>query len=134
QVGALLMGLAQKGETLDEIVGAARAMREAVTPVRCRRAPLLDTCGTGGSGVARLNVSTAVALAVAACGVAVAKHGNRSASTASGSADVLEALGVDLQASPQRVARCIDEVGVGFLFAPALHPAMRHAAGPRRAL
>lgn len=134
QIGALLMGLAVKGETLDEIVGAATAMREAVTPVRCRREPLLDTCGTGGSGVPRRNVSTAVALVAAACGVAVAKHGNRAASSKSGSADVLEALGVAIDASPQRVGACIDEIGVGFLFAPGLHPAMKHAMGPRRAL
>lgn len=134
QVGALLMGLAQKGETLDEIVGAATAMREAVIPVHTRRAPLLDTCGTGGSGVPRRNVSTAVAVCVAACGVAVAKHGNRAASSRSGSADVLEALGVRLDASPVQVGRSIDEIGVGFLFAPALHPAMKYAMGPRRAL
>lgn len=134
QVGALLMGLAQKGETIEEIVGAAAAMREAVVPVPTRRSPVLDTCGTGGSGIARRNVSTAVALCVAACGVAVAKHGNRAASSRSGSADVLEVLGVRLDASPENVGRSIDEVGVGFLFAPALHPAMKHAMGARRAL
>jgi anthranilate phosphoribosyltransferase len=134
QIGALLMGLAQKGESLGEIVGAARAMRETMDPVRSQRAPLLDTCGTGGSGLARRNVSTAVALAVAACGVAVAKHGNRAATSRSGSADVLEVLGVRLDASPAAVARTIDEVGIGFLFAPVLHPAMQHAMGPRRAL
>lgn len=134
QVGALLMGLAVKGETMDEIAGAAAAMRDAVTVVPTRRRPVLDTCGTGGSGVPRRNVSTAVALAVAACGVAVAKHGNRAASSRSGSADVLEALGVAIDAPPPVVGACIDEIGVGFLFAPALHPAMKHAMGPRRAL
>jgi anthranilate phosphoribosyltransferase len=134
QIGGLLVGLAAKGETIEEIVGAALAMRRAVVPVRVDRAPLLDTCGTGGSGVPRLNVSTAVALAAAACGVAVAKHGNRAASSRSGSADVLEALGVALDAPPQRVARCIEDLGVGFLFAAQLHPAMKHAMGVRRAL
>jgi anthranilate phosphoribosyltransferase len=134
QVGALLMGLAQKGETMAELAGAARAMREAVVAVPTQRSPLLDTCGTGGSGIPRRNVSTAVAICVAACGVAVAKHGNRGASSRSGSADVLEVLGVRLDASASAVGRCIDEVGVGFLFAPALHPAMQHAMGPRRAL
>ena len=134
QIGALLMGLAQKGETMEELAGAATAMREAVVHVPTTRAPVLDTCGTGGSGVARRNVSTAVAICVAACGVAVAKHGNRAASSRSGSADVLEVLGVRLDAPPAVVGRAIDEVGVGFLFAPALHPAMQHAMGPRRAL
>lgn len=134
QVGALLFGLAQKGETMEEITGAAQAMREAVTVVPTRRTSLLDTCGTGGSGIARRNVSTAVGLAVAACGQGVAKHGNRAATSRSGSADVLEALGVNIEASPAQVGRCIDEVGVGFLFAAKLHPAMQHAAVPRRAL
>ncbi|NVB42147.1 anthranilate phosphoribosyltransferase [Pseudenhygromyxa sp. WMMC2535] len=134
QIGGLLMGLAIKGETMGEISGAAAAMREASTPVPITRAPVIDTCGTGGSGVPRRNVSTAAALAVAACGVAVAKHGNRAASSRSGSADVLEALGVDVEAPPAVVGRCIDEVGVGFLFARTLHPAMKHAAPARRAL
>lgn len=134
QTGALLMGLATKGESTAEIVGAARAMREAVVPVVCKRTDLLDTCGTGGSGVPRFNVSTAVAIAASACGVAVAKHGNRAATSTSGSADVLEHLGVSLETPPEIVAEMIDEIGLGFLFAQALHPAMRHAAGPRRAL
>ena len=134
QVGALLMGLAIKGETMDEIVGAAAAMREAVIPVPTAGRSVIDTCGTGGSGVARRNVSTAVALAVAACGVFVAKHGNRGLSSPTGSADVLEQLGVNITAGPEVVARCIERVGVGFLFAPGLHPAMKHAMGPRRAL
>lgn len=134
QVGALLMGLAIRGETTEQIAGAAAAMRRKVVPIEHRHPEVLDTCGTGGSGIPRRNVSTAVALAVAACGVPVAKHGNRGASSPSGSADVLEALGVNIAASPARVGRCLDEVGVGFLFAPALHPAMKHAMGPRRAL
>ncbi len=134
QIGALLMGLAIRGETTEQITGAAAAMRRAVVPVEHRHSEVLDTCGTGGSGIPRRNVSTAVALAVAACGVPVAKHGNRGASSPSGSADVLEALGVDVTASPRTVAGCLDEVGVGFLFAPQLHPAMKHAMGPRRAL
>ena len=134
QIGALLMGLAARREHIEEIVGAAIAMREALVPVPCTRPDLLDTCGTGGSGIARRNVSTAVAIAVSACGVAVAKHGNRAASSRSGSADVLELLGVDLAAPPETVARSIDRHGLGFCFAPALHPAMKHAAPVRRAL
>jgi anthranilate phosphoribosyltransferase len=134
QIGGLLMALAIKGETMGEISGAAEAMREASTRVVTTRTPVIDVCGTGGSGVPRRNVSTAVALAVAACGVAVAKHGNRAASSRSGSADVLEALGVDITAPPEVVGRCIDELGVGFLFARSLHPAMRHAGPVRAAL
>jgi len=134
QIGALLMGLAVRGETSEQITGAASAMRRRVVPIPHRHPEVLDTCGTGGSGVPRRNVSTAVALAVAACGVPVAKHGNRGASSPSGSADVLEALGVDVMAGPEQVTACIDRVGVGFLFAPRLHPAMKHAMGPRRAL
>jgi anthranilate phosphoribosyltransferase len=134
QIGALLMGMALVGEGLDEIRGAAAAMREAATVVPTERERVIDVCGTGGSGIPRRNVSTAAALAIAAAGVAVAKHGNRAASSRSGSADVLEALGVDIEASPERVARCIDELGVGFLFARTLHPAMGHAAPVRAAL
>ena len=133
QIGALLLGLAIRGERAEVIAGAVAAMREAVVRVPCR-ADAIDTCGTGGSGVARRNVSTAVALAVAACGVRVAKHGNRGISSPSGSADVLAQLGVDITASPEVVARCVEQVGVGFLFAPGLHPAMKQAASPRRAL
>ena len=134
QIGGLLMALAIKGETMGEISGAAEAMREASTPVPVNRDPVIDVCGTGGSGIPRRNVSTAAALAVAACGVAVAKHGNRAASSRSGSADVLEALGVDVGAPPERVGRCVDEIGVGFLFARTLHPAMKHAGPVRAAL
>jgi anthranilate phosphoribosyltransferase len=133
QIGGLLLGLAIRGEPAEVIAGAVTAMREALIRVPCRD-DAIDTCGTGGSGIARRNVSTAVALAVAACGVPVAKHGNRGISSPSGSADVLNQLGVDIGAGPQVVARCVDTVGVGFLFAPGLHPAMKHAAGPRRAL
>ncbi|MEM7155129.1 MAG: anthranilate phosphoribosyltransferase [Myxococcota bacterium] len=134
QIGGLLMGLAIRGETTEQIAGAAAAMRRAVHRIASRHTDLLDTCGTGGSGIPRRNVSTAVALAVAACGVPVAKHGNRAASSRSGSADVLEALGLNIEATPAQVQRCLDEVGVGFLFAARLHPAMKHAMGPRRAL
>lgn len=134
QIGALLMGINLNGITTEAIAGAAAAMREAVIAVPCTRKPVIDTCGTGGSGIPRRNVSTAVALAVAACGVAVAKHGNRGISSPSGSADVLERLGVNIAAPPEVVGACIDRIGVGFLFAQALHPAMRHAGPTRRAL
>ncbi len=132
QIGAFLAAMRAKGETVDEIVGFARAMRRQVTPVRPTRHPLIDTCGTGGDGAHTFNVSTTAAMVVAGAGVAVAKHGNRSVSSRCGSADVLEALGVRLDLAPEAVARCIDEVGFGFLYAPQLHPAMRHAIGPRR--
>ncbi len=145
QIGAFITALRMKGETIPEIIGAARVMRMRATPIRVGavvdidrdeinvdRETILDTCGTGGSGTKSFNVSTTVAIAVAACGAKVAKHGNRSISSACGSADVLEKLGVNLDVSPERVARCVEEVGVGFLFAPALHGAMKHAIGPRR--
>jgi len=132
QIGALLMGLSIRGETPEVVTGAARAMRAASTRIHPHATGLIDTCGTGGSGVSTLNVSTTVAFVVAACGVPVAKHGNRAISSRSGSADVLEALGVNLTVSPEQVAACIDEVGIGFLFAQALHPAMKHAGPPRR--
>lgn len=132
QIGAFLAALRAKGETVDEIVGFARAMRQHVTPVRPTRHPLIDTCGTGGDGAHTFNVSTTAAMVVAGAGVAVAKHGNRSVSSQCGSADVLESLGVHLDLTPEAVAHCIDEVGLGFLYAPQLHPAMRHAIGPRR--
>ncbi|HSV73639.1 MAG TPA: anthranilate phosphoribosyltransferase [Chthonomonadales bacterium] len=132
QIGALLAGLRAKRETTDEIVGFARAMRARSVRVECERSPLLDTCGTGGDAAGTLNISTGAAFVVAAAGLAVAKHGNRAASGACGSADVLEALGVRLDLSPCDVGRCIDLVGIGFLYAPSHHPAMRHAAQPRR--
>ncbi|NLT74129.1 MAG: bifunctional anthranilate synthase component II/anthranilate phosphoribosyltransferase [Chloroflexi bacterium] len=132
QIGAFLAALRAKGETIDEIVGMARGMRKHATLVRTTRQPLIDTCGTGGDGAHTFNISTTAAFVVAAAGVAVAKHGNRSVSSQAGSADVLQALGIRLDLSPEQVGRCIDEVGFGFLFAPALHPAMKHAIGPRR--
>lgn len=134
QVAAFLVALRSKGETVDEIEGAARAMRARMTAVQVSRSPLIDTCGTGGDGAGTFNISTAVALLVAAAGVGVAKHGNRAVSSRSGSADILAELGINLQASPDTMARCIEEVGVGFLFAPTLHPAMRHAAPIRQEL
>jgi len=134
QIGALLMGLSIRGETPAIVAGAARAMRVAATHIHPQATGLLDTCGTGGDGASTFNISTTVALVVAACGVPVAKHGNRAISSKSGSADVLETLGVRLDIAPGAVANCIDETGIGFLFAPAHHPAMKHAAGPRREL
>ena len=133
QIGAFLVALRLKGETVDEIAGCASAMRERVVPVRAV-GPLLDTCGTGGDGSGTFNISTTVAFVAAGAGVRVAKHGNRSISSACGSADVLEALGARLDLGADRIARCIDEVGIGFLFAPGHHPAMKHAMGPRREL
>jgi anthranilate phosphoribosyltransferase len=135
QIGAALAALHVKGETVEEITGAALAMRERSTKVEVDVPYLVDTCGTGGSGKAKLfNISTAAAFVAAAAGAHVAKHGNRAASSRSGSADVLEAGGVSLALTPLQVARCIREVGVGFLFAVTHHAAMRHAIGPRREL
>jgi len=132
QTGALLAALRAKGETAEEIVGFARAMRARSVKVACSRSPLLDTCGTGGDAAGTLNISTGAAFVLAAAGLAVAKHGNRAASGVCGSADVLEALGVRIDLSAAAVGRCIDAVGIGFLFAPSHHPAVRHAAQPRR--
>ncbi len=134
QIGGLLVALRMKGETVAEITGAAQAMRELATPVTINAEHLVDTCGTGGDGANLFNVSTAAAFVVAACGGKVAKHGNRSVSSSTGSADVLEAAGIKLDITPEQVARCIEEVGVGFMFAPAHHSAMKHAIGPRREL
>jgi anthranilate phosphoribosyltransferase len=132
QIGALLVGMRIKGETPQEIAGAALAMRSMAEHVATHRKPLLDTCGTGGDGQSTVNISTAAALVAAGAGAAVAKHGNRSVSSRSGSADVLEVLGVALDLSPEDLGTCLDEVGIAFLFAPRLHLAMRHAIGPRR--
>jgi anthranilate phosphoribosyltransferase len=132
QIGGFLVGLRMKGETVDEIVAAARVMRELATRVEVTGPHLVDTCGTGGDGARTFNISTACALVAAAAGARVAKHGNRSVSSSSGSADVLEAAGVRLDLDAQQVAACIDQVGVGFLFAPQHHSAMKHAIGPRR--
>ena len=134
QIGAFLMGLRMKSETIDEIVGAAQLMRELAAPVRIDAAHLVDTCGTGGDGMNIFNVSTAAAFVVAAAGGRVAKHGNRAVSGKSGSADLLEAAGVNLSLTPEQVARCVESVGVGFMFAPAHHGAMKYAIGPRREL
>jgi anthranilate phosphoribosyltransferase len=134
QIGGFLVGLRAKGETPDEIAGCAEAMRAHVLPVNPRRDDLVDTAGTGGDGARTINISTAAALVAAAAGAAVAKHGNRAVSSACGSADVLEALGFELEQEPQRIADSIDELGFGFLFAPTHHPAMRHAAPVRKEL
>lgn len=134
QTGALLTALRIKGETVDELTGAAAVMRELSTRVEVSVEGLIDTCGTGGTGKKLFNVSTASAFVAAAGGARVAKHGNRGATSRSGSADVLEAAGARLDLTPEEVARCIDELGVGFLFAVQHHGAMRHAVGPRREL
>jgi len=134
QIGGFLVALRAKGETPDEIAGCAEAMREHVLPVRPQRDDLVDTAGTGGDGAQTINISTAAALVAAAAGAGVAKHGNRAVSSACGSADVLEALGFELEQPPDRIERSIDELGFGFLFAPSHHPAMRHAASVRKEL
>src|SRR5213592_1430963 len=134
QIAGFLIALRLKGETADEIAGCAEAMREHALQVRPQRDDLVDTAGTGGDGASTINISTAAALVAAAAGAGVAKHGNRAVSSACGSADVLEALGFELDLSTQRVARSIDELGFGFLFAPTHHPAMRHAAPVRSEL
>jgi anthranilate phosphoribosyltransferase len=132
QIGGFLIGLRMKGETVAEITAAAGVMRELAARVEVPREHLVDTCGTGGDASGSFNISTAAAFVAAAAGARVAKHGNRSISSRSGSADVLEAAGVRLDLSPEQVARCVEEVGVGFMFAPAHHGAMKHAIGPRR--
>jgi anthranilate phosphoribosyltransferase len=136
QIGAYLMALRMKGETPDEIVGSAKAMRAKAhtVPTKYEATDLLDTCGTGGDKSGTFNISTTVAFVCAGAGVPVAKHGNRAATSKSGSADVLEALGVNINLTPEQVGECVNEVGIGFLFARALHPAMKHVALPRREL
>src|SRR5262245_12909099 len=132
QIGAVLLGLKVKGETVDEVTGAALAMRDLSTKVEVSVPYLVDTCGTGGSGAAKLfNISTAAAFVAAAAGGHVAKHGNRGMTSRSGSADVLEAAGVQLDLEPDQIGRCIRDVGIGFMFAPAHHGAMKHAAAAR---
>jgi anthranilate phosphoribosyltransferase len=134
EMASFLTALRVKGEAVSEIVGAARAMHERATAIRAKTQGLVDTCGTGGDGLSTFNISTAAALVLAACGVPVAKHGNRSVSSTSGSADVLEQLGVNVSLSPDAVARSIDERKIGFCFAPLLHGAMKHAAPVRKQL
>ncbi len=134
QKAALLIALAMKGEAASEIAGAAAAMRRRVVGIPHRRSGVVDTCGTGGDGKGTFNISTAAALAAAAAGVPIAKHGNRSVSSRSGSADVLEALGVPIDVDPQAAGRALDEVGIAFLFAPKLHPAMKEVMPVRRTL
>jgi len=132
QIGGFLVGLRMKGETVDEIAAAAGVMRELATRVELELSHLVDTCGTGGDGAHTFNISTTAAFVVAAAGANVAKHGNRSVSSKSGSADVLEAAGVNLDLTPAQVGECVRQVGVGFMFAPKHHSAMKHAIGPRR--
>lgn len=134
QIGALLVALRMKGETATEIAGFARAMRAKCLQVQPRVPNVVDTCGTGGDIQDTFNISTSAALIAAGAGVAIAKHGNRAVSSQCGSADVLRALGVEISLSPLAVARCIDEIGIGFLFAADLHPAMKHAVGARQQL
>ncbi|MDX1437845.1 MAG: anthranilate phosphoribosyltransferase [Anaerolineales bacterium] len=136
QIGGYLVALRMKGETVDEIAGSAKAMRSVVeeVPIQDNSEPLLDTCGTGGDGSHSFNISTAAAFVIAGTGHRVAKHGNRAASSSCGSADVLAALGLNLDLTPKQVGECIDEVGIGFMFAPRFHPAMKHAIGPRKEL
>jgi len=134
EVARLLTALQQKGESVAEIAGAARALRRHMTPIRTTRTGLIDTCGTGGDGSGTFNISTAAALVVAASGRPVAKHGNRSITSRSGSADVLAALGIRVEAPVATVEKCLDELGIGFCFAPLLHPAMRHVGPVRRQL
>ena len=135
QIGAFLIGLSMKGETIEEITASAKVMRNLATPVEIGSFDyLVDTCGTGGDGLGLFNISTASAFVVAAAGGKVAKHGNRSISSKSGSADVLECAGVNLDLSPRIIGQCVEEIGVGFMFAPAHHSAMKHAIGPRKEL
>jgi anthranilate phosphoribosyltransferase len=136
QIGALIVALGMKGETPAEIAGTVRVLRakKINVPVASGGSPMIDTAGTGGDGTGTFNVSTTAAFVAAGCGLRVAKHGNRSVSSQCGSADMMEALGVSLELTPEQAGRCIDEVGIGFLFAPLYHPAMRHAVTPRREL
>ena len=132
QIGGFLIGLRMKGETVEEIAAAAQIMRELVTPVSVESQHLVDIVGTGGDGMNTFNISTTSAIVVAAAGGKVAKHGNRSVSSKSGSADVLEALGVNININPEQVAECVNKLGIGFMFAPLHHSAMKHAIAPRR--
>lgn len=132
QIGAFLIALRIKGESVDEIAGAAAVMREKATPIATKHDVIVDTCGTGGDHSGTFNISTTAAFVAAGAGLCVAKHGNRAATSQSGSADVLNALGVNIEASPETMSKCLDDVGIGFLFAVSLHGAMKYAIGPRR--
>lgn len=132
QIASYLTALRMKGETVEEITGSARVMRNKVTRINVNDPHVVDTCGTGGDRSGTFNISTTTAFVVAGAGVTVAKHGNRSVSSQCGSADVLKALGVNIDVPPERVEKCVNEIGIGFLFAPLYHPAMRHAIGPRQ--
>ncbi|MCE5280744.1 MAG: anthranilate phosphoribosyltransferase, partial [Deltaproteobacteria bacterium] len=134
QIAAFMTALRLKGETVDEVTGAARIMRQKATRIDARSSVIVDTCGTGGDGRNTFNISTTAAFVVAAAGLTVAKHGNRAVSSGCGSADVLEALGVKIDAAPEIVEECVQEDEIGFLFAPRLHGAMKYAIGPRREL
>ena len=131
QIGGLITALRMKGETIDELVGMARAMRRNALKVHASK-PLVDTCGTGGDGLGTFNFSTAAAFVAAAAGLRVAKHGNRAVSGTTGSADILESCGIEINLGPAEVEQCIEQIGIGFMFAPVFHPAMRHASGPRK--
>jgi len=132
QIGSLLTSLRLKGETVEEITGFAKVMRSKATRIECKSRPLVDTCGTGGDVSGTFNISTVSAFVAAGAGAKVAKHGNRSVSSKCGSADLLMELGINIEAAPDVVATCVDDIGIGFLFAPRLHGAMKHAIGPRR--
>jgi anthranilate phosphoribosyltransferase len=132
QIASLLTALRMKGETVEEITGFVKAMRDKVTKIKAPEEYLIDTCGTGGDGAGTFNISTISAIVAAGAGCKVAKHGNRSVSSNCGSADLLKQLGVNIENPPEKVEKCIEEAGVGFLFAPLLHPAMKYAIGPRR--
>lgn len=134
QIGAMMAALATKGETFEELAGAARAMRQNARRIQAVGSPVVDTCGTGGDGAQTFNISTTTAFVVAGCGVTVAKHGNRSVSSKCGSADVLESLGVKLDTDPEIVEEAVQSIGIGFLFAPLYHSAMKYAAKPRQEL
>lgn len=134
QIGAFMAAMATKGETFEELAGAAQAMRAAARRIQVLRSPVIDTCGTGGDGLDTFNISTATAFVAAGAGITVAKHGNRSVSSKCGSADVLEALGVNLAVDPEVTEEAVNTIGIGFMFAPKYHGAMKHAAGPRKEL
>ena len=134
QIAGFIIALRMKGETVEELAAAAQVMRDLSSKVEINASPIVDTCGTGGDGQKTFNISTASSIVAASAGVKIAKHGNRSVSSKSGSADVLEALGVKLELQPEQIARCVEQVGIGFMFAPMHHSCMKHAIGPRKEL